>query len=217
MKLSRLFSLVLPLFVCLTGWSEPPNLGLLKKNIIQYHDSGAYQQELTQVINKAHQYLIQQANASEKQKKLALVLDIDETSLSNYKSIIHRDFTGNRRQIHKEIITADAPAIAPMLKLYNDARKHHIKVFFVTGRTSDERSATIKNLNNAGYHDWAGLYLRPLNYHDKSIIPFKSQARADITKKGYVILASIGDQYSDIKGGYAEKGFKLPNPFYYLP
>jgi len=35
--------------------------------------------------------------------------------------------------------------------------------------------------------------------------------------QGYDILLTIGDQYSDLKGGYADKGFKLPNPMYYLP
>jgi hypothetical protein len=27
----------------------------------------------------------------------------------------------------------------------------------------------------------------------------------------------LGDQNSDLTGGYAERGFKLPNPYYYLP
>jgi len=48
------------------------------------------------------------------------------------------------------------------------------------------------------------------------LVTFKSEARAAITKQGYTIIASIGDQYSDLKGGYAEKTFKLPNPYYYL-
>jgi len=27
----------------------------------------------------------------------------------------------------------------------------------------------------------------------------------------------MGDQESDLRGGYAEKTFKLPNPVYFLP
>jgi hypothetical protein len=30
-------------------------------------------------------------------------------------------------------------------------------------------------------------------------------------------VANFGDQPSDLKGGHAERTFKLPNPNYYLP
>ncbi len=201
-------------------FADPPNLSLVKNELKNYYNSGCYQKELTQVIQKAQRYIDQQAEINLKgkpQKKLALVLDIDETSLSNYKSMIGRDFGGNRKEYHKDVMAADAPAIKPMLALYQDARKHGITIFFVTGRHESERKATEKNLQKAGYSGWSGLYLRPINYTSKSIIPFKSHTRKMITEKGYTIVASIGDQYSDLKGGYAQKVFKLPNPFYYLP
>ncbi|WP_392538906.1 HAD family acid phosphatase [Legionella sp. 227] len=201
-------------------FSTPPNLTLVKNELKNYHDSGLYQKELTQVIQKAQKFIDQQAEINQKQKphkKLALVLDIDETSLSNYNSMIERDFGGNRKLFHQDIMAANAPVIKPMLHLYRDARNHGIKVFFVTGRNESERKATELNLHKAGYDGWSGLYLRPMNYSSKSIIPFKSHARKIITQKGYTIVASIGDQYSDLKGGYAQKVFKLPNPFYYLP
>ena len=38
-----------------------------------------------------------------------------------------------------------------------------------------------------------------------------------LAEQGYTILLSMGDQESDLAGGYAEKTFKLPNPVYYLP
>jgi predicted secreted acid phosphatase len=104
-----------------------------------------------------------------------------------------------------------------MLSLFYDAQRHGVKVFFVTGRFESQRQATIKNLTRAGYKDWAGLYLRAENYNKPSVIPYKSEARKAIAQQGYTIIASIGDQYSDLKGGYAEKTFKLPNPYYYLP
>ena len=150
-------------------------------------------------------------------KQLAIVLDIDETSLSNYSKLAKFDFGGSAEQIHEAIAAADSPAIKPMLQLYQNALRHGIKVFFVTGRHQSEIDATKANLIKAGYTKWSGLYLRPQNYHSKSIISFKAESRAKIVKKGYIILATIGDQYSDIRGGYANKGFKLPNPFYYIP
>jgi hypothetical protein len=35
--------------------------------------------------------------------------------------------------------------------------------------------------------------------------------------EGYTILLSMGDQRSDLEGGYAERTFKLPNPYYWIP
>lgn len=206
--------------VSLPSYAEPTNLTLLKNELKKYHDSGDYQNDLTQVVVEAQRYIAEQVLINQKRKnpqKLAIVLDIDETSLSNYHYMIKRDFTGTHAQFHQEIMEASAPAIKPMLTLYKDAVRRGISVFFITGRHQSEFNATAKNLQQAGYTQWAGLYLRPENYAQQSIIPYKSQTRELITKKGYTILATIGDQYSDIKGGYAEKGFKLPNPYYYLP
>ncbi len=38
-----------------------------------------------------------------------------------------------------------------------------------------------------------------------------------VQDKGYEIVASFGDQWSDLAGtSAAEASFKLPNPFYYI-
>ncbi len=46
---------------------------------------------------------------------------------------------------------------------------------------------------------------------------FKSARRREITPCGFTNIANIGDQATDLEGGYAELGFKLPNPFYLIP
>ncbi|MGQ3890049.1 HAD family acid phosphatase [Legionella sp. CNM-1927-20] len=200
--------------------AEPPNISLVKKEIEAYHDSGAYQRELTAIIEKAHRYILNQIKLNKQRqtkRELALVLDIDETSLSNYDKLVHRNFMGTREIIHREILAADSVPIKPMLSLYQDAIKHGVKVFFITGRSESECNATQKNLLIAGYKNWAGLYCKPDNYNLPSIVKFKTKMRRLITKKGYTVVATIGDQYSDLLGGFAKKAFKLPNPFYYLP
>ncbi|HAT1771433.1 TPA: acid phosphatase [Legionella pneumophila] len=215
-----LISLCLLLIFSTPIQAEPPNLSLIRKEIKNYYDSGLYHHELERTIKLAEKYINQEYLINKNSKnpqKLAIILDIDETSLSNYEKMVKRDFTGSKEQIHKEILAANSPAIQPMLTLYKNALKRGIKVFFVTGRQESERDATRTNLINAGYTKWSGLYLRPNSYSSPSIIPFKSKTRQMIEKKGYTIIASIGDQCSDIQGGYAKKGFKLPNPFYYLP
>lgn len=200
--------------------AEPLNLDKLRHQIEAYHDSGAYERELNAVAQRARRYINKKADANQHSKhpqKLAIVLDIDETSLSNYAKMQKRHFVATKEQLLKEDLEANAPAIKPTLALYRDALKHHVAVFFVTGRREIEREATITNLKKSGYRQWQGLYFKPNDYHKKSAIPFKSHAREVITHKGYRIIASIGDQCSDFKGGFTEAGFKLPNPYYYLP
>jgi predicted secreted acid phosphatase len=48
-------------------------------------------------------------------------------------------------------------------------------------------------------------------------IQYKSGVRAHIEDLGYEIVGNFGDQFSDLKGGFADKTFKMPNPNYYLP
>jgi acid phosphatase len=46
---------------------------------------------------------------------------------------------------------------------------------------------------------------------------FKRAERAKIAARGFTIVANVGDQQSDLDGGYAERTFRVPNPFYFLP
>jgi len=50
-----------------------------------------------------------------------------------------------------------------------------------------------------------------------SAVEFKAPERRKLTEQGFNIVISIGDQESDLAGGYAERTFKLPNPVYFLP
>lgn len=197
--------------------AEPANLGLLKNQLVSYCNTGEYLKELTQVATQASDYIQQQVDSNQHQpqpKQLAIVLDIDETSLSNYSNMIQDDFANNPPKILEELLAGNEPAIQPILDLYQQAIQNNVAVFFVTGRDESLRTATIQNLKVAGYTQWAGLELR--TGHIPTIV-YKTAARAKITQQGYTILASIGDQESDLIGGYAQRTFKLPNPFYYLP
>jgi predicted secreted acid phosphatase len=158
------------------------------------------------------------------------VLDIDETSLSNFREILANDFgyiyDGACDVLpkgpcgwHAWLLSARAEAIAPTLALFRAARAKSVAVFFITGRRDDDerRSATVKNLTDAGYEGWAGLSLRPQADDNPSVVPYKSGERAKIAAQGYTIIANIGDQHSDLAGGFAERAWKLPNPFYFIP
>lgn len=214
-----LLGLILPCLPFLAH-AEPPNLGLLTQQVIAYHDSGDYENDVAFVIHKAQLYLakrIAENDHREHRQKLALVLDIDETSLSNYNNMSARGFAVTKEQLHQEILKADEPALAPTLSLFHYAKSHGVAIFFITGRHESEREATVQNLTNAGYRGWSGLFLKPDDYDKPSASAFKAHIREQLTQKGYTIVASIGDQPSDFIGGFAEKTFKLPNPYYYLP
>jgi predicted secreted acid phosphatase len=195
------------------------NLDTVKAELVQYHDSGKYNQQIIDVNTAAKNYLIQRIDENKylrQPKKLAIVFDIDETSLSNYPDLLQRDFSRAPQQFINGQMKAHDPAIGPTLALFQLAEKDHVAVFFITGRTESLRSPTVKNLDSAGYYAYNGLFLKPDNYKNASVVPFKSETRKAIEAKGYDIVLSVGDQESDISGGFEDRGFKLPNPYYYI-
>lgn len=196
---------------------EPTNLDFEKLHWVQYHDNGSYERDQTTVAKGATQYLRDRIAQSNPAEKLAIVMDIDETSLSNYPDMLLMRFGGTLREVGTAQAKGTDPVIKPALELYNFAKSHHVAVFFITGRPPILEKATVKNLMDAGYRNWDGLVFKPADYKLRSVIPYKSSMRRDIESRGYKIVLSIGDQVSDLAGGYAEKGFKLPNPYYYLP
>lgn len=201
------------------SFAEPMNLGQLKTELRTYQSSGEYDRDFAAVIKDAQTFIDARAATNKQAKtpqKLAIVLDIDETSLSNYPAIASHDFCYDKQQFDQELARANDAVLAPTLELYQDALKQGVAVFFVTGRGDSQAKATEKNLKEAGYKGWAGLFYRPKADTQASVVPFKTQARAAIAQAGYTIIASIGDQESDLTGGNAEKTFKLPNPYYLL-
>jgi hypothetical protein len=198
-----------------------------------YHDSGQYQRDLATVDGRAQKYLGKRSRALRKQArkrcrkrgtsaaqckmpKLALVLDIDETSLSNYEEISATAFTNTSVALTLAVGRSDSPAIGPTLRLYRFAQRRGVDVFFITGRPDlgPVRDATAANLSSSGYADWAHLYLNPDT--SQGVVPYKAGTRAAIEKQGWRIVANVGDQESDLHGGHADRAFKLPNPFYFI-
>ena len=85
-------------------------------------------------------------------------------------------------------------------------------MFFITGRPEPLRALSAKNLKAAGYTGKLDLTLKPTSNHDDSVVPYKSGARKKIERKGYRILANLGDQRSDLKGGYSLKTLQAAEP-----
>ena len=205
--------------------SQPPNVGEAKIAATAYHKSGAYERDLAAVTRAAVSWIATRAPQVEKP---ALVLDIDDTALTNWDVIVADDFgrvfDGPCDALPKGPcgwvawdLRAQAPPIVQTRSLFEKARSLGVDVFFITGRDQTQRAATEKNLKDAGYDGYAGLYMTSAGAHFATAADFKGPVRATIEAAGYTIIANIGDQPSDLAGGHAEKTFLLPNPFYRIP
>ncbi len=195
---------------------EPRNLDNYKGELIRYHDTGDYMHDLDDVMVHALSYLQLRLEQPHKGQKFAIILDIDETSLSNYNNMRQMDFGGSVADVRRAEDTGTDPAILPTLQLYRYAKSHGIAVIFLTGRFEAERAVTAKNLIAAGYQNWDGLILRTKPYETVPAEVYKIAMRKQLVKQGYRIILNIGDQKSDLLGGYADKTFKLANPYYYI-
>ena len=204
---------------------QPANIGDAKLAALAYHDSGHYQQGLKAVADEASRWLAIRAPQT---RRPALVLDIDETALSNWEILKLDDF--GRPFPGPCDLSAGAPcgwaawdqlgrdpAIVPTLQVFKQARALRVSVFFITGRPESQRAATERNLLAVGYRGYSKLYMVPDGAHFKSAVDFKAPVRASIEKAGYTIVENMGDQPSDLAGGHAEKNFLLPDPFYRVP
>jgi predicted secreted acid phosphatase len=205
--------------------AQPPNVGEAKFAATDYYNSGAYQRDITAVTTQASAWIAERAPEVDRP---ALVLDIDDTTLTNWEVIVADDFgrvfDGPCDALPKGPcgwvawdLRATTPAITQTLALFEDARALGVTVFFITGRDESQRAATEKNLKATGFDGYGGLYMEAVGAHYASAADFKAPQRARIEAEGYTIVANIGDQPSDLAGGHAERTFLLPNPFYRIP
>jgi predicted secreted acid phosphatase len=194
---------------------EPPNLYLHKQQLRAYVDSGGYARDVANVALQANKYLVKRiARGAKPGKKLAIVFDIDETTLSNLPLIIANDYGYVPKIWDDWVANGRARAIIPVQTVYDTAVRGKIDVFFITGRRETDRAGTERNLRDVGYDTWTGIYYKPTSDPTLTTAAFKTDVRRKLMQEGYVIVANIGDQDSDIVGGYAERAFKLPDPFY---
>lgn len=200
------------------SFAKPPlNLNDEKRAIIEYYHSKAFDKDVLAVIQMDEKYLYKRVVQNKhlaKPHKLAMVLDIDDTCLTNFYAFKKRDFSNLPLEITEGYRHTNLPAIKPVLDLYKKAIQYGVHVFFISFRPYSYFETTRQNLNQAGYRHWDQLYLP--NQKELKMEPsvFKTNLRKQIIDRGYTIVLNIGDQESDLKGGYAELTSKIPNPLY---
>jgi hypothetical protein len=215
--------------------AEPlENFQIQRYRLADYADcigtGGCYWADLDAQYKRAEAALSAQVTAARPHDKLALVMDIDETTLSSYCEQQREDYGYIQPMFDAWVVTPQAAVAIPgALRLFNQARSAGVAVFFITGRPGiadpstakpqpDQTEGTTHNLETAGFHGWAGLALRNGPQNSMSTIAYKTQERGKIVAQGYRIIVSVGDQWSDLLGDpQAGMSVKLPNPFYFLP
>jgi len=205
---------------------EPPAVPALYEaqgRITEYIESGRYDADVARVVADADAWLTERAP---KVTRPAIVLDIDETALSNWRAyrlnhwarILQGDCNLEHGPCNIRVWQAmgQSTAIAPTLRLVAHARALGVAVFFITGRPTENRAETERNLREQGY-TFERVILLPSDQRFASGVDFKAPERHRIADEGYTIVLTMGDQQSDLDGGAAERTFKLPNPVYFLP
>lgn len=193
----------------------------LRSELRQYHACtcacGCYSKDLDLEADRAIAFLRTRARHHRAIEKFALVLDIDETTLSNWDQMNGADFEYDARAFNAWVESAQAPVIPGTLRLYNEAKRLGVSVFFITGRPQSQRAATEANLRLRGFDRWQQLVMRNPGQKSATALVFKSAERAKIIAAGYRIILNVGDQWSDLRGNpEAEYSVKYPDPFYFI-
>lgn len=90
-------------------------------------------------------------------------------------------------------------------------------IFLITGPPESQRAATERNLRAVGCTGYPQLIMEPTSAQYVSAADFKAPQRAPIEQQGDTIIANLGDQPSDLDGGFSKQTYLLPKPFYRIP
>ena len=121
------------------------------------------------------------------QHRLALNLDIDNTSLSTYY--------------------APGQPVPAVLGLARYAVRHGVAVLFNTGRAGDRVAEVRRQLTRAGY-DITELCSRETG---EALVVGKQRCRQHFIDEGYTLIANIGNRSTDFIGDGYERSFRLPS------
>jgi len=214
------------------GEHEPQNLDVAKKKVEHFYgDRGDHQpsptspwaNEVNAQVGRADQHLRERLAAGVANP--AIVLDIDDTSETTYPVQAEHGFSNDDQMLHQAIRDNRLPAIAQTRDLANWAKAHGVRVFFITGRKEPLRQPTAAGLQAVGFPQPDGLFLKPTGKAPDYLqcgthcttVQYKAGTRAHLEQQGSTIIANLGDQFSDLRGGHSERSYKLPNPIYYIP
>jgi acid phosphatase len=190
--------------------TEIVNLRTAKDIVKDYYESGKFDEEMYDVIEDAKEKF----SKVEIKKNSVVIFDVDETALNNYGLAKQMDF-GYVYELNKKWNEElKAPAVKQTQDLYFYLLNKGVKIIFLTGRNSSEYDVTYKNLIQAGYTKFDTLITQREDEQNIKSQEFKSKKRTELTQRGYEILGTVGDQWTDLTGAYTGIEIKLPNYLY---
>ncbi|MFF1633173.1 HAD family acid phosphatase [Leifsonia sp. NPDC058248] len=226
------------------GGESIPNIDSVKKTIATYYGdpgtgianktSSPYISELASIVSLETAKLnALYLDAKRHGKKPAIVFDADDTTLWTYDmEVADMHFTFNPAEQDVWVQDQRFPATPGMVAFVNKAAAMGFAVFGLTGRNDNQKAATLGNLAKVGYTPfndqnfytkWTGVGASQQPSYITCVtakcttVEYKALTRKHIESLGYDIALNVGDQWSDLQGGYADRALKLPNPTYYLP
>ena len=215
----------LPPLSAATPYDAGPVVG---DEIIAFRQSGGYQADIRGVDARARSFVDSwidahcgpHANAARVRGcRAMLVSDIDDTLISWYahyaSPAIDFQYVPTAESIAKAGCTP--PAIHQTVALLHYAQSRGVTIALMSGRTTAERTATIRCLDLIDVTGYRYLILRTPSEAHIPALDYKSNRRRLLERAGWRIMLSIGDQPSDLLGGYTDSGFLLPNPMYLIP
>jgi acid phosphatase len=212
MKIFLTLTLSLTLFFACEKNHKPVNLTDARNAVKQYYESGKFDKELDQVIKEAKKKF----DKVELKNNSLVIFDVDETALDNYELAKQMGFGYVYEMNKKWNAEMKAPAIQPVKELYDFLLAKGSKIIFLTGRNFPEYKVTYENLKSDGYTTFDTLITQMDDERNLSATEFKSKKREELTKRGYEIIGTVGDQWSDLNGPYHGIQVKIPNYLYLI-
>ncbi|MCK8677174.1 HAD family acid phosphatase [Streptomyces lichenis] len=120
--------------------------------------------------------------------KLAVVLDIDNTSLET--------------EYHP-----GAPN-KPVLEFAKAAAGHGVPILIATARKESGKASALSALKKAGYPAITAICLKKNESH---AVDVKIRCRKQFVSEGYTLIANVGNRPGDLEYKNYERGFKLPD------
>ncbi|MEY4170366.1 MAG: hypothetical protein RLZ94_1439 [Actinomycetota bacterium] len=189
--------------------------------IEEYYDSGQARRDQLSIAQAAREWIYawvdDRCGGRPQSCDATVVFDVDETLLSNYEFYKGTGFTFDQAAWNAFNEACQNTAIAPARNLYRTLVRDGFSVVLITGRAEADRSWTSACLRKRGISGWDELMLRTPAEASLTADDFKSQRRSDLQREGHRIVASIGDQVSDMSKGHLKAGFLLPNIMYFIP
>jgi acid phosphatase len=210
--LKNLVALIIALLLFSCAAEKPVNLSTAREEVKLYYESGKYDEELNEVIKTAREKF----EKVEFKKNSVVIFDVDETALDNYGLAELMGFGYVYEMNKKWNAELKAPAIPQVKELYDFLLSEGANIIFLTGRNFPEYEVTYKNLIKEGYTTFDTLITQREHELELTAQEFKSAKRKELVEKGYEIVGTVGDQWSDLEGEHHGIQVKIPNYLYLI-